>query len=329
MFWWKFNLNPKRFSILVVTAVCFFILEQPTIAQQIFGFLICVQVEGDDRYYIQQDLSYECYTPQYMSFRNFVIIPALLFYVVFVPLLFFVVLLKNRKEMYNAKVRMYLGAIYNEYQPKAFFWGVYLIVTKVILMFLKSTLDYDVKTKALSVFIVLYIYYALFIKFRPYQRKDLYDMELFSLITYLITIFGSIYFKDNSSKFAQWITILTITLLNLYVFASLIWGISKIYVDRLKILVKNTLRKFKKSKKLDIDFSRRETMIIRDGITEITEEITDISLEQVEDQIFGKDIDVPEEKPKKNEMELSTEIRSSGPKEERKPEKSPKISLKV
>jgi len=301
--YWKFKVNQKRFSILIITGVCLFLLEQPSISHQLFGFLTCTQVQGDSKYYLQQDLRYECYTPEYNSFRNLVVLPALLIYVVLLPLFFFLVLFNNKDETgtghVNSKVRMYFGAIYNEYTPKAYFWGIYLIVTKSILMFLKSSFDYDVKTKALSVFIVLYIYYALFVKLHPLQRKDLYQVERFALISYLMTIFGSIYYKDNTSSMARVITLVAITLLNFYVFALLIWGSSKIYFEKVRLFTGWVIRKYRGENKLDVDFSLETTAddISRDeGVAdkEAKKEVTNLTLDEVEERIFGKKSSSPQ-----------------------------------
>jgi len=324
LIYWKFKVNEKRFSILIVTGVCLFLLEQPSISQQLFGFLTCTQVAGYSKYYLQQDLRYECYTTDYYSFRKWIVIPGILVYVVLLPLFFFVILWKNKNENgnYNSKIRMYFGAIYNEYTPRAYFWGIYLILTKSVLMFLKSSLDTDVKTKALSVFIVLYIYYALFVKLHPLQRKDLHQVETFALISYLMTIFGSIYYKDNTSWQAQLITLVAITILNGYVVILLGWGISKIYLERVRTLVGLVVRKWRGENKLDIDFSFETNDVSKDSEGEAGgvgsgggKSGETLSFDEIEARIFGADdkkkVEEPAAPKPAKETELTTWIKAN------------------
>jgi hypothetical protein len=53
-----------------------------------------------------------------------------------------------------------------------------------------STLLYsDVKTNALTICFVLYVYYALFRKIQPYTQDKISTIEQYSLFSYIMTIF--------------------------------------------------------------------------------------------------------------------------------------------
>ena len=277
---WRFKINPKRLAILIQTAVCLFLLEQPSVAQELFSFLTCTQIPGDDNYYLQEDLGYQCYSSDYYIFRNFIVIPAFLIYIIVIPSIFIAALFMNRHNLQEPKFRMNFGALYIEYQPSAYFWGICLMLMKLVLVYLGSTLNYDVKTKALSVFVILYIYYMLYLKFHPYDREALFKTEKRALVAYLVTIFGSIYYKDNTSALSQWLTIVTVTFLNLYVGGLVLWRVLKMYLLKLRDKIFSIFRRTNKNNdQLDIDFSN-----VGDENTSY-----DISLHKVEDEIFGKD----------------------------------------
>jgi len=303
-FLWKFNINDKRKSILIVTAVCLFLLDQPTIVQDLFAYLSCVTIEGADASYLESDLGIQCYTNGYNAFRNYFVIPALVIYILIIPGIMTAILYLyyKRRDLNDVKLRMNLGALYNEYHPRAFFWGIYLMLTKVILMYLGSSFYSDVKTRALSVFVVLYIYYGLYLRWQPYDKKQLYAAERMTLITYLFTIFGSIYYKDNTLPVVQWITLFIMAVLNIYVIGMLLGETFKSYLIQVKVFVLPIIRK-KISKEetitnLDVNFLEQDFVY----------ESKDESLDQVEDRIFGKDEDKVEPQPKQIEKETELPV---------------------
>jgi len=96
---------------------------------------------------------------------------------------------------------MNYGAVYNEYEQKYYWWGFVLMALKLMLMYISSILYDDIKTKALSAFCVLYIYYYAFKSTRPFVKVELFWVERTCLIAYLVNILGSLYYNNNEVEF--------------------------------------------------------------------------------------------------------------------------------
>lgn len=109
------------------------------------------------------------------------VIPSLLVYAVIVPGFLFYTLYKRRTNLNNPSLRMNYGTLYNEYRDSVWYWGIVVMLLKLVLMFIGSTLFDDLKTKALTIFIVIYIYYLMYSKYQPYENKSLFDTEKIAL----------------------------------------------------------------------------------------------------------------------------------------------------
>ena len=68
-----------------------------------------------DKYYILANLTYDCYTEDYYSYLNKLILPFLLFWVIILPAILFVFLFRNRKNLHKSNISLKYGILYKEY----------------------------------------------------------------------------------------------------------------------------------------------------------------------------------------------------------------------
>mmetsp|Transcript_39069 Transcript_39069/g.34751 ORF Transcript_39069/g.34751 Transcript_39069/m.34751 type:complete len:248 (+) Transcript_39069:2266-3009(+) len=230
-------------------------MEQPSVFRELAGYLSCVKMDPNvDTWYIDTDLSNQCYTPEYETFKHYMVLPSLLVYALLIPVGLFVNLYRKRTTLNNPSLRMNYGALYNEYRGQVWYWGMVVMLLKLILMFVGSTLFDDLKTKALTIFIIIYIYYLLYSKFQPYERNSLFSTERIALQAYLITIFAALYVEDNILSYITWIVLALVVLLNIVVLALMIWGIFGISFMRKNDYMKRVFKNLKKGPQLDVDF---------------------------------------------------------------------------
>ena len=143
----------------LISIVCIILVEQPGLFKTLVGYLTCIQLDDTGPYYLISDYGVQCDTPNYNLYRNYFVIPGLLAWGLFIPGGFFYLLyVRHRKgDLNNKFLRLNMGAIYNEYTDDAYYWGIVLMITKLMLMLVSALLYNNTKTNAMTIFVVLYI----------------------------------------------------------------------------------------------------------------------------------------------------------------------------
>jgi hypothetical protein len=108
-----------------------FLMHAP-VSQRLFYYFSCVAV-GEKKYLVQ-DYSIEClWSGDYAVFAAYVIFMLVVF-TFGLPLLVSVMLLSNRKALYNPKVHATMGFLYARFQKGSEFWEMHEVVRKCALM---------------------------------------------------------------------------------------------------------------------------------------------------------------------------------------------------
>lgn len=66
-----------------------------------------------------------------------------------------------------------MGGTFNEYNERGFFWGSVLIALKLSIAFLGSLPTIDLKTKAMTIFLILFTVVNVLEKLSPYNNKEI------------------------------------------------------------------------------------------------------------------------------------------------------------
>ena len=121
-----------------IYTVCLFILinYQPDIVQQLIEVLSCKKI--GDKYYIQSDYNFECYTDEFYFFTLVLVIPALILWVFLVPGLILIYLIVYRHQLDETKHIIRLGYVYQEYQ--IYFWEFLKMYQKMLIIFFFTVL---------------------------------------------------------------------------------------------------------------------------------------------------------------------------------------------
>jgi len=296
--YWRFRINKKRWILLKVTILCMFVIEQPSVVRELISYLSCVSLDpsNPDQTFVSSDLTYQCNTPLYMSFKQYYVIPSVIFYGILLPVILFIILFVNREKLATTELRVAYGSLYNEYKEQNYYWGIVVIFIKIIIMLLASVLYDDPKTQTLTIFVLIYSYYAIFARIQPYFDKDLYHAEKRTLECFLITIFAFIYYHNNIIETLQWITVSVVALFNIYVILLIISGVIRNALIKVQDRFDPMIPRFKpREVQLDLDFSSDNLHYsFEEQRQKSGKKYKEVLLEDVEDLLFGKDDDLNE-----------------------------------
>ena len=175
---------------LSAVAVVLILLEQPNIIGALSNYLTCEKLDPylEDQF-MTDPTTVQCYTPEYISFRNKAVIPALIIWGIGVPLVIFLILFKNRKILPDSEtLNVIFGPLYNIYSEGAYYWGLVIIVCKMTIFTLNSVLTVPEITKCVIFLIVLQLYYELLKRNPPYPQRLLSRCEVYCVHAYRLTL---------------------------------------------------------------------------------------------------------------------------------------------
>ena len=184
--------DPKQ-PLLVrlgAAAVVLFLLEQPGIISQLCQCLTCSKLDHfSSDYYIQSRNNIQCYTDRYNYFIFTIVLPALIFWAFIIPLAIFSALYFRRKQLYHSlPLRIVLGNFYSPYAESTFYWGIVIMVFKMLIFIFDSVLPSSSMTKGLVFMMVFHIYFVLFKKRPPYDHKYLNLAEKYCSYAYMMIL---------------------------------------------------------------------------------------------------------------------------------------------
>ena len=149
-------------------------------------------------------------------------VPSLILWGFGIPLYAWIILAKYKEDLELIDIREKYGFLYNGYKKNFYFWESVNMYRKIWVIFISVFLKLaGVITQALVIFLVLIIFLILNLKLRPFTFQALNDMEMMSLITWMLTIYCGLFFisdmpsvynstdssvkeDDNGRKFKFW-----------------------------------------------------------------------------------------------------------------------------
>ena len=125
-FWilYKFYSKQRFFvifeSFLITISITFFFF-QSSIINALTDLLNCTKIENNS--YITNYLLEKCTDNiHYEKWRNLLVIPTFSIFCFILPLVPFVYMFKNRKNLYNDKILSKVGFLLNGYSPQYYYW---------------------------------------------------------------------------------------------------------------------------------------------------------------------------------------------------------------
>ena len=234
------HLREKIFYGTAVALCVMILVEQPGIIATLASYLSCSELIPDSGLtFLNSNRNISCHSEDYYYFRRMVVYPGLILWGIAIPLSIFLILYQNARRdclnLYKSKLmRFTLGSLFVEFKPSRYYWGLVIMVFKVIVYIVQSSVGLSVTSKTMTIAQIFGIYnLLLYFGKNPYNSKDLYKCEKYSMIAYFVTLFYSLYFLnvEGLSGLRLW-SLLIIAVLNLFTLFTIIFRIlQKYYID--------------------------------------------------------------------------------------------------
>ena len=159
------------------------------------------------------------------------------------------ILFKKRKDLVRSEALcVVFGQLYSGYTERAFYWGILIIVLKMLMFTLNSVLTVHDTTKSVIFLCIVQIYYELLNRMTPYNDKILLRAEKFCIFAYrinLISILVKLPYQNQGLSTACDMIGLTTSVL---VGAFILFHVAKLYLETAKKFVK-TLQERREDRK--------------------------------------------------------------------------------
>ena len=210
----------KRLLIVFSIIVCSL---QGAIFTSIFEILHCNAFTSETNgthHYIHSNLSVECFTPLYYAWVYFFILPALFFYVILLPLIFYIYMNYNKDNLYDSNVMDHVGFLINGYRKNKHFWEFVFFFRRLTLH--SVVIFLEPKTAAFLVLIVLIVSLILQMRNQPFLTRNLNSFEYNSNIYVCCILTLALFSESITNRVVQTVCIIVMIIINCFFLIRLI-----------------------------------------------------------------------------------------------------------
>ncbi|CAD8109141.1 unnamed protein product [Paramecium sonneborni] len=169
----EFSLN-----IITTTLIYMYIYVQPFLVGGLISLISFRHISGF--LWISANVSFRYDTNTHYNWLLNFCIPVLLFISILIPLYFFMSLYSNKTTLSQKITRNKWGYLYNEYNLDAYYWELIKITVKQLLIIFLSFYDDNVVKKGILLLSVVYIYYEISQKYKPFRSHILNKLDAYS-----------------------------------------------------------------------------------------------------------------------------------------------------
>ena len=198
------DLQNKTKGKIRTTQFIIMFLIYPNILAVMFTMFNCYEMDGVN--YLVEYMIVQCYKGTHLYLVLFLVIPTIIIFGLGTPFSTFYILYKKRNILEHEKVQKELGFLFNGYRRKTYYWEAYIMIRKVIIVFVLTYLSTKGKTyQLLVIFLILSICLAIQGAWKPFIEPNLNRIEVFSILASFITIYAGYYFVvgDESDKYSE------------------------------------------------------------------------------------------------------------------------------
>ena len=176
--------------------------------------LVSCRVVGDKKYVVG-NVAHECNsTFYYYAFA--LILPSIVVFLVGIPLIFVVILYKNRNSLKNPIIVLKYGYLLKEYKQSTYYWEFVKMMQRMLIMFVINFYSQDQKTKAFLILIILHVYWGMLTRLGPYLNPLNNRIDQILTFTCYSTVFVSIFMYKLQYMYFYWVSLFIIAIVNLY-----------------------------------------------------------------------------------------------------------------
>ena len=295
----RFNIREfreDRDSKVTTTCIVILFLIHPTIIRVMFDMFNWDTIEGETR--LVKEINTLWYKGAHLYMVLFLTVPAIIVWGFGIPIAVARLLYLNKSKLDTESVQMTLGYVYSGYTYKAYYWEEYIMIRKMILIFVSAFFATKGKLyQWLLIMILLGIFFIYHIYVSPFQNTSLNRIEMYSLMASFVTVYAGYFFlagvssseKSSTSNndfvlYEQYKMIFFILILLFQCLFFISW-IYQIYIIFKKYVEKKSPKAYKKiflwSNKPDV-IDKYEKMKKKKELREYAEEVLDKLIDNFE-----------------------------------------------
>ena len=264
-------------------------------------------MDSDATYFMAKDSEVQCWTPFHILWSVGIALPFFLLWGIVLPVILFRKLVMSSKTLDNQDTYSKFAFVYEGMKKRRYYWEFVILIRKTLIVIIFVFVNViSVQAQAFATFLVLLVFSALQIKFRPYCDKRLNRIELLSLITSLVMTYSGMFFLSGGSTDALNILLIIISLIfNIFFYLVLAMYFFKSYkkaAARFKKSLTKAKGKFERSKTRKNSNSNSSSSDNNESSDESSRPSADMKeLEAIMDDI---QLDSPLQIPKENDDEI-------------------------
>jgi hypothetical protein len=110
----------------------------------------------------------------------------------------------NKDNLNNIKVKEQFGFLYNGFRDRTYFWEIYIMYRKVLVVGIQVFLvTFGLKVQAYVILLLILIALQINLKYRPFALHSLNQLENASLAACLLTTYCGLFYLTASDKSIQ------------------------------------------------------------------------------------------------------------------------------
>ncbi|EWS76085.1 transmembrane protein, putative (macronuclear) [Tetrahymena thermophila SB210] len=206
----------RRFKLyqFYTGSIFLFLYLQPDLVSQMISLLSCRQI--GDTLYILNNTTYECNTKSYKFYSISFVLPFLILWVLILPLLLLIYILKNKVKLDNLSINMRFGFLYREYKNNVFYWEFIKIAQKISIIIVLNFYYQYTLVKGCIVTLIITAYGILANKYQPYEESQYNQIDSLSTKVCALTIFLCVFINGNEYNYLIIISLITVIIINFY-----------------------------------------------------------------------------------------------------------------
>jgi hypothetical protein len=240
-FWAIVTIKTKKIQYmrrqLAASLIIAFFFIHPTLSKAYFSMFSCKEINKGEEW-LTIDLAIRCYDSEHNKYLFAVGIPSIVVWVFAVPLLWLLILIKNRRALDELWIRLQYGFLISGFTRKRFYWEFVITFRKIAVICCSVFFTNSVHIQALTVQLLLIGFLLLQIVTRPYTLEELNSVEFKAILVANVTIYcGLYYLTDALSDGSSWFFFVVIVIANAVFLIYWIFGFLGFIVDKLALAI--------------------------------------------------------------------------------------------
>ena len=212
LIWTVFRLFHKSLRIqekLICSTIVSLFYFHPFLTRTAFSAFDCVTILPEE-HWLRIEMDIRCWDRRHSLFALAASLPTAVLWGLGIPALALLLLTKYRKRLREERVRVMVGFLCGNYQPRLYFWEVVIIYRKVSVAALSALVTSLSPSAGLLILVLLLTLSALLqLKYSPFKRVSLNKAEQLSTVVLLITAYSGLYFNYGGLSTSAGLLVLT------------------------------------------------------------------------------------------------------------------------